>query len=150
MAKNGHFFMEFWPAFDIFHRLRPYLCSKREVLGFHKQATHRRPGDEPFFTLGSNVHGWGWPKNGPFWTKNVHCHTAISVHDGATFPQAHQYLHSPRHCIASCVGQKEWCSIFEGDGTALPGTNLGAGRDKLAGRDRRMPKRQILLRRCLP
>ena len=62
--------MEFWPAFDIFHRLRPYLCSKREVLGFHKQATHRRPGDEPFFTLGSTVHDWGWPKNGPFWTKN--------------------------------------------------------------------------------
>ena len=62
--------MEFWPAFDIFHRLRPYLCSKREVLGFHKQATHRRPGDEPFFTLWSTVHDWGWPKNGPFWTKN--------------------------------------------------------------------------------
>jgi hypothetical protein len=70
MAKNGHFVMEFWPAFDIFHRLRPYLCSKREVLGFHKQATHRRPGDEPFFTLWSTVHDWGWPKNGPFWTKN--------------------------------------------------------------------------------
>ena len=52
MAKNGHFVMEFWPAFDIFHRLRPYLCSKREVLGFHKQATHRRPGDEPFFYFG--------------------------------------------------------------------------------------------------
>ena len=62
--------MEFWPIFDIFHRLRPYLCSKRDVLGFHKQATHRRPGDEPFFTLGSTVHDWGWPKNGPFWTKN--------------------------------------------------------------------------------
>ena len=70
MAKNGHFVMEFWPAFDIFHRLRPYLCSKREILGFHKQATHRRPGDEPFFTLWSTVHDWGWPKNGPFWTKN--------------------------------------------------------------------------------
>ena len=62
--------MEFWTAFDIFHRLRPYLCSKREVLGFHKQATHGRPGDEPFFTLWSTVHDWGWPKNGPFWTKN--------------------------------------------------------------------------------
>ena len=23
-----------------------------------------------FFTLGSTVHDWGWPKNGPFWTKN--------------------------------------------------------------------------------
>ena len=22
------------------------------------------------FTLGSTVHDWGWPKNGPFWTKN--------------------------------------------------------------------------------
>ena len=47
MAKHGRFFMEFWPIFDIFHRLRPYLCSKRDVLGFYKQATHRRPGDEP-------------------------------------------------------------------------------------------------------
>ena len=44
--------MEFWPAFDIFHRLRPYLCSKRDVLGFHRQATHRRPGDEPYFYFG--------------------------------------------------------------------------------------------------
>ena len=49
MAKNGNFFMEFWPTFDIFHRLRPHLCSKREVLGFHKQVTYMRPGDEPFF-----------------------------------------------------------------------------------------------------
>ena len=23
-----------------------------------------------FFTLGSTVHDWGWPKNGPFWTKS--------------------------------------------------------------------------------
>ena len=39
--------------------------------GVSKQAIHRRPGDEPFFTLGSNVNGWrGWQKNGPFWTKN--------------------------------------------------------------------------------
>ena len=52
MAKNGHFFMEFWPIFDIFHGLRPYLCSKRGYLGFHKQATHRRRGDEPFFYSG--------------------------------------------------------------------------------------------------
>ena len=22
-----------------------------------------------FFTLGLTVHDWGWPKNGPFWTK---------------------------------------------------------------------------------
>ena len=61
--------MEFWPIFDSFHWLRPYLCSKRGYLGFHKQATHRRHDDEPFFTLGSTVHDWGWPKNGPFWTK---------------------------------------------------------------------------------
>ena len=26
-----------------------YLCSKREVLGFYKQVTYMRPGDEPFF-----------------------------------------------------------------------------------------------------
>ena len=23
-----------------------------------------------FCTLGSTVYDWGWPKNGPFWTKN--------------------------------------------------------------------------------
>ena len=69
MAKNGHFFIEFWPIFDVFfYRLRPYLWSKREVLGVYKQATHRRPGDEPFFTLESTVHDWTWPKNGPLWT----------------------------------------------------------------------------------
>ena len=44
--------MEFWPIFDIFHGLRPYLCSKREELGFHKQPTHRRRDDEPFFYSG--------------------------------------------------------------------------------------------------
>ena len=64
--------MDYWPIFDIFHRLRPYLCSKRDILGFYKQAKHnRRPGDEPFFTLGSTVHDWEWPKNGPFWTKKA-------------------------------------------------------------------------------
>ena len=39
-----------------------YLCSKCGwfiVLGWCA-----------FFTLGSTVHDWGWPKNGPFWTKN--------------------------------------------------------------------------------
>ena len=44
--------MEFWPCFDIFHRLWPYLCFKQEILGFYKQATHRRRGDEAFFSLG--------------------------------------------------------------------------------------------------
>ena len=39
--------MEFWPIFDIFHRLQPHICSKRQDLGSHKQATHRRRGDEP-------------------------------------------------------------------------------------------------------
>ena len=48
MAKHGHFFMEVWPIFDIFHRLRSYICSRRETFGFYKQATCRRPGDEPF------------------------------------------------------------------------------------------------------
>ena len=41
--------MEFWPTFYIFHRLRPYLSSKRVTLGFYKQATHKKPGDEAFF-----------------------------------------------------------------------------------------------------
>ena len=53
-GKNGHFFMEFWPIFDIFHWLRPYLCPKRGYLGFHKQATHERHDDEPFFHPGVN------------------------------------------------------------------------------------------------
>ena len=62
--------MEFWPIFDIFNRLWPYLFYEGGVLGFYKQATHVRPGDEPFLTLGSTVHDWGWPKNGPFCAKN--------------------------------------------------------------------------------
>ena len=78
MAKNGNFFMEFWPTFDIFHRLRPYLCSKREVLGFYKQVTYMRPGDEPFFTFGSTSLGWGLPKNGPFLTKKNQAWQACS------------------------------------------------------------------------
>ena len=49
MAKNGHFFMEFRP---IFHKLRSYVCSKRDVLGFCNQATHRRLDDEPIFYFG--------------------------------------------------------------------------------------------------
>ena len=48
--------MKFWPIFDIFHWLRPYLCSKGYELGFHKQATHRRRSEEPFFAFGSTVH----------------------------------------------------------------------------------------------
>ena len=44
--------MEFWPIFDIFHGLRPYLCSKQDEVGFHKQPTHRRRDDEPFFYSG--------------------------------------------------------------------------------------------------
>ena len=44
--------MESWPIINIFHRLRPYLCSKQVTLGFYKQATHRRPGDEPVFYFG--------------------------------------------------------------------------------------------------
>ena len=44
--------MECWPIFDIFHRLRPYLCSKQDEVGFHKQPTHRRHDDEPFFHSG--------------------------------------------------------------------------------------------------
>ena len=30
-----------------FHRYQPYLYSKRDVLGFYKQVTYSRPGDEP-------------------------------------------------------------------------------------------------------
>ena len=44
--------MEFWPIFDIFHELRPYLCSKQDEVGFHKHPTHRRRDDEPFFYSG--------------------------------------------------------------------------------------------------
>ena len=70
MSKKGSFSWNFDPIFDNFYILRPYLYFKGGVLDFYKQATHSRPGDEPFFTLGSTVHDWGWPKNGPFWTKN--------------------------------------------------------------------------------
>ena len=83
MAKNGHFFMEFWPIFDIFHGLRPYLCSKAQDLGFHKQPTHRRRGDEPFFLLwgrpfmtgdGPKMAKQGRLVNAPKWSKRVSLH----------------------------------------------------------------------------
>ena len=64
--------MEFWPFFfDIFHRLRPYLYSKRSVWGsFYKQTTQRRPSDEPYLYFGAH-HTWlGMAQNGPFWTQN--------------------------------------------------------------------------------
>ena len=54
--------MEFWPILDIFNRLLPYLCSKRTVLGFYKQATHRRPGDEPFLFWGPQFMTGDGPK----------------------------------------------------------------------------------------
>ena len=64
--------MEFWPTFDIFHRLRTYLCSKREVLGFYKQVTYMRPGDEPFFLLsGPPVLAGVCRKSALFWPKKV-------------------------------------------------------------------------------
>ena len=57
--------MECWPIFDIFKWLRPFLCSKR----FHKQATHRRRGDDPFLCLGPLFMTWDGPKMVHFGTK---------------------------------------------------------------------------------
>ena len=37
------------------YRVSQYSQNQREYLGFHKQATHRRHDDEPFFSL------WGRP-----------------------------------------------------------------------------------------
>ena len=51
-----------------------HICSKRDILGFYKQATQRRPGDEHFFLL------WGPPimtGNGP---KMVHFGPKIANH----------------------------------------------------------------------
>ena len=62
--------MEFWPIFDIFHGLRPYLCSKRQDLGFHKQNTHRRRGDEPFFYSGVDRSWLGMVHFGPKMAKH--------------------------------------------------------------------------------
>ena len=70
--------MSLWPIFDIFHILRPYLCSKRETLGFYKQATYSRPGDEPFFYFGVQAHDWEIPSgNGP---KMVHLGSKVAKH----------------------------------------------------------------------
>ena len=86
-GKTWPFFMEFWPIFDIFHRLQPYLCSKRDDLGSHKQATHRRRGDEPFLLhlgppfmtgdgpktvhFGQKMAKHGRLVNAPKWSKRV-------------------------------------------------------------------------------
>ena len=64
--------MEFWPTFDIFHQLRQYLCSKREVLGFYKQVTYMRPSNEPFFLLsGPPVLAGVCRKMAHFWPKRA-------------------------------------------------------------------------------
>ena len=36
----------------------------------HRRSKHTLISQAFFFTLGSTVHDWGWPKNCPFWTKN--------------------------------------------------------------------------------
>ena len=69
MAKNGHFSWNF-DLFLTFFMDCGHIYVPNGLIGFHKQPTHTRRGDEPFFTLGSTVHDWGWPKNSPFWTKN--------------------------------------------------------------------------------
>ena len=66
--------MEFWPIINVFHRLWPYLCSKQVTLGFYKQATHRRPGDEPFFLLWGPLFMTG---DGP---KMVHLGSKLAKH----------------------------------------------------------------------
>ena len=69
MAKNGHFSWNF----DLF--LTFFIdCDHIYVPNGKIWGSTSRPhiGDmmmSLFFTLGSTVHDWGWPKNGPFWTK---------------------------------------------------------------------------------
>ena len=70
MAKNGHFLWNF----DLFLTFFIY-CDHVYVPNGKTWGSTSRPhiGDmvmSLFFTLGSTVHDWGWPKNGPFWTKN--------------------------------------------------------------------------------
>ena len=62
--------MEFWPIFDIFHRLRPYYVPNGRFWGSTSRPHIGDVAMSLFFTLGSTVHDWGWPKNGPLWTKN--------------------------------------------------------------------------------
>ena len=60
-GKNGYSVMEFWPLFDIFHHSRRlFSYSKRGVLGFYKQATHRKPGE------------WWWAIFYPLYFDQVH------------------------------------------------------------------------------
>ena len=66
MAKNGHFFMEFRPIFDFFIDCDHIYVPKGAIWG---STSRPHIGDmmmSLFFTLGSTVHDWGWPKNGPF------------------------------------------------------------------------------------
>ena len=69
----------FRPIFDIFHRLRPYLCSKRDVLGFYKQATDRRPGYDIFLLLGSLFMTGDGPKLVHFLPKMVEYGRLVNV-----------------------------------------------------------------------
>ena len=68
MAKNGHFSWNF----DVF--LTFIDCDHIYVPNGENWVSTSRPhiGDvvmSLFVILGLTVHDWGWPKNGPFWTK---------------------------------------------------------------------------------
>ena len=59
--------------FEIFHRLQ-HICSKRDILGFYKQAIHMRPGDESFFYFGVHCSWLGIAK------KKVHFGPKLAKH----------------------------------------------------------------------
>ena len=63
-----------------------------------------------FFTLGSTVHDWGWPKNGPFWTKNGQtwqaCQRSKGVQKG---PKGTKMVNLS---LFDNLGPKCFCSMF--------------------------------------
>ena len=69
MAKNGHFSWNFDLFLTFFIDCDHIYVPKGNIWG---STSRPHIGDmmmSLFFTLGSTVHDWGWPKNGPFWTK---------------------------------------------------------------------------------
>ena len=70
IAKNGHFSWNFDLFLTFFIDCDHIYVPNRMIWG---STSRPHIGDVMMslvFTLGSTVHDWGWPKNGPFWTKN--------------------------------------------------------------------------------
>ena len=118
MAKNGIFFIEFWPIFLIISSITAILWYSKPV--FLRSTSRRHIGGEHFFfTLWSIVHDWGWPKNDPFWTKNSQTWQACQrfkrvQKDSKWSTQVYLTIWDPfwAHLLSNQHSSLEWISLW--------------------------------------